>query len=457
MRRKLLRIILALSFLVSFMTAGAVLAQGSQAPGTWVSSINIQNIGSGAATVTITFYDATGTPTVYTHPDTIPAGGSLALYVPTISTLANGQYSAVVSSDQEILVVANASSTNPYTAGAYNGIASADTSAKLSFPGLYNNYYAFYSEVVIQNTEAANSSITLTFYDDAGSSYVMTDSVSGNSAKVFTLSSITTTPALPSGTAGRFALEVVSTSGEKLAGVANIWSSAVNGQFSDYNGFTSGSSVVYAPALYNSYYNFVSALTVQNVDPSNNAVGTVTYSNGITENFDLGPRESIEYYQPNNASLPSGNTDGVFSAKIEVTSGSIVALATVRGESDGTLASYNGPDTSATSVRAPVVMREFYGWFSAVTVQNVGAVNTDVKITYASGETETFTGVAPNGTVNIIQLAGAGTTLPAGSSVSAVIESVGGASQLVAVVQENSLTGPGTNPGDYLLAYTAIP
>nr|MBC8273802.1 hypothetical protein [Chloroflexota bacterium] len=54
------RIIIALVLLASLVLVGVVQADGTQAPGTWVSSINIQNVGTGDATPEIEFYDATG-------------------------------------------------------------------------------------------------------------------------------------------------------------------------------------------------------------------------------------------------------------------------------------------------------------------------------------------------------------------------------------------------------------
>ena len=138
------------------------------------------------------------------------------------------------------------------------------------------------------------------------------------------------------------------------------------------------------------------------------------------------------------------------------------ALVTVEDKTKGLLASYNCPSESSTTVLAPVVMKEFYQWFSAVTVQNIGSAATNVRITYAdtAGTSQTFTNIPANGTVNIIQLASVGCLLPDGNSVAATIESYAGggltAQPLVTVVQENSDDRYNTTAGDYLLAYTAV-
>jgi hypothetical protein len=256
--------------------------------------------------------------------------------------------------------------------------------------------------------------------------------------------------ALPSGNAdGIFSAKV--TSDQPLAGVASVWTGAMHGEFSNYNAFIGGQTEAVVPALYKNYYNFVSSLTIQNLGAADAAV-TITYSNGTTDTATLTPNQAKEFYQPNNPALPSGNSAGVFSAKISADQ-PVVAIVNIEDKVKGLLASYNGATTVTDTVLCPVVMKEFYGWFSAQTVQNVGTLATDVTITYANGMTRSFTGVDPNETINIIELANAGSVLPATSSLAATITSSNG-QPLVAVVQENSDTRYAQAPGDYLLSYT---
>jgi hypothetical protein len=443
------RIVIALVLLASLVFVGGVQADGTQAPGTWVSSINIQNVGTGPATVQIEFYDATGASVLsFTVTPDIPAGGSRSLYVPAdVTGLPDGQFSAVVSSPEPIQVVANQSSTAPSTAGAYNGIDSTEAATTLYFPGAYNNYFGFYSELAIQNTTADTANVTLSFYNDAGSLAASpTDTIPGNATKVFVLEDLGIAQ-------GRYSVEVVSTNGKNLVGVCNNWTSAKYGEFSDYNAYSGGTTIAYAPSLVNNYYGFVSSLTVQNIDTTDADI-LVTYSNGETETVTLAPRTSKEYYQPNNPNLPSGNVDGIFSAKIESTNGKkIVVLVNQEDKTKGSLASYNAPSEASTSINCPVTMKAFYQWFSAVTVQNVGSVATDITITFATGHSRTAYGVPANGTHNFIQLASAGSPLPDNSSVSAVVTA---AQPIVAIVNENSDDRYLTTPGDYLCAYTAI-
>jgi hypothetical protein len=441
-------------------TVVPVMAQGTtntKAPGTWVSSINIQNTGTGEANVLLQFNNASGqTILSFTVTPKIPAGGGRSLYVPSdVTGLSGGQYSVVVSSDQPLQVVANSSSTNPSTAGAYMGIQSNELGKTLYFPGLYKNYYQFMSELVLQNTETTAATLTIEFYNQKTGDKLTTATVNAtipaNATRTFAMQDL---GSVPSGnTSGAFSAKV--TSDKLLAGVANIWSSAFAGEYASYNGFITGSTTTtFTPALYKNYYNFVSALTVQNIDTTDANI-RITYSNGITETKTLKPNQSAEYYQPANASLPTGNTNGTFSAKVEsLNSKKIVVLVSIEDKTNGLLASYNGPMNATNKVGCPVVMKSYFGWFSAQSVQNVGTAPTNITIKYSTGQTKTFNNVPANGIVNIIELASAGSALPDGSSVSAVIESSG--QPIVATVQENSNSRFATTRGDYLLSYTCI-
>lgn len=464
--KKSLPILAMMILLVSMVVPVMAQTGTTAAPGTWTSSINIQNVGSGSAdSVVIEFFNASGGSVLSFPVASIPMGGSRTLVIEfDVPGLTQGQFSAVVSSDQPLETIVNSTSKLPITAGAYQGVKSEETATTLYFPGLYKSYYGFSSELVLQNTDTNQATVTIQFYKQSDGSEIVGakltgQTIAGNSTKIFTMAS---NAGIPSGSAGLVSAKV--SSDKPLAGVGNIWSSAKFGLFGDYNGYLSGNNTVYAPALYKNYYGFVSSLTVMNLSPSVTTKIQVTYSNGATEPITtLLPGQAKEFYQPGNASLPSGSA-GVFSAKVVSgvdgsTAAPLVALVNVEDKTKGLFASYNAPSATATKLGCPVVMQSYYGWFTAETVQNVGTLPTSIKVTYATGETVTFTNIPANGTKNVVELL-PGSVLPSGRSVSATIESIsyGGnpAQPLVAVTQENS-TRYSTYPGDYLLAYTCIP
>ncbi len=469
--RRFIRISMMLALVAGMLgSAGKVGAQGqpgTSIPGQWQSSINLQNPGTTASTVSIQFFDANGgLITTYDVQGGLAANAAVSIFVPAqVAGLAAGQYSAVVVSDQPVLASVNTASTNantgPWTAFGYEGMDGAGAAATLYFPGLYKGYYNFDSEIVIQNADATAATLTARFYNRQGQEIanIAMGTLAPNASRTFPTTSLTQ---LPSGNdAGVFGAVVTSTEGRNLVGIANINRTAPTAATASYNAFTNGSSTLFAPALYKGYYGFSSALSLQAVGGP--ASGTITYSNGATQSFNLAANAAEEFYQPNNASLPSGDTAGVFSAKVTATSGNVVGLVSLdvpggrRGATlVGSFASYNVPTAASSSVNIPNVLSDYYGYFSAVTVQNTSSSATNITITYAGGQTRTFSNVPANGTINIIHLNNTGDVLPDATSTSAVVSSSNGA-PLVAVIQHNTDANvigynAAKDSGDFLIA-----
>lgn len=432
---------------------------GIKMPGTWGTSINLQNTSSTQAnSIVITFFDSNGTSAKNETLAPLAGNGSRSIYVPTqVAGLASGQYSAVVSSDQPLQVIANSGSytglSDPNAMGLVSYLGVSNPSTTLFFPGLYKSYFGFNSEIVLQNTTSQQATnVSIQIYNQKTGALVTTLSspntnIPANSTRSFAMEDYA---GITSGNAnGLLAARV--TSDQALAGIANIWSTTTAGQTSSYNAFPSGANVFYAPALYKSYFKFNSALTVQNVGGSPANI-RVTYSNGTTKETTLQPFQSIEYYQPADAALPSGNAAGVFSAKVESLNGqALVGLVSIN---DGKVFdSYNGIiDVGTNGVGCPVTLQSFFNYFSSETVQNLGSVATTVTATYATGQVRVSPSIPPNGTYNFLELQGQGTVLPNGSSVAVTFTSSNG-QPLAAVTQQNYLQ---VKAGDSLSSYSCV-
>lgn len=473
--------LMALSLLVGSLALGTETANaqcdgGTCAPGVWGSSINIQNLSTTAeADISIEFYDRSGNM-VTSHPvNDLAPNGAVSVYVPAqVGNLNSGQYSAVVNSTEQVKATVNTASTNsenaPWTAFGYEGADTSMSGGTISFPGLYKNYFGFNSEMVVQNVGSGDVTATARFYNQATGAAVGSavdfGTIKQNQSVTKSLESISGVPA------GNVAYSaVVTTSGNdgSVAGIANIWRIGDRpAGTASYNAVIDGSSTLYAPALYNNYYGFNSALTVQNIGTTPATV-TIDYPGGANDEvgFTLRPNQAREFFQPNNRSLPSGNTNGVFSAKVTATGGTVVGLVSLSqiNSARGELASYNVPGEAANKVNIPNVLSDYFGYFTAVTVQNTCASATDVTITYPgslSSSNRTFEDVPANGTVNILHLNSRGDTLPDRTTTSAVVSASNTNCNLVAVLQHN--TDPGVNgyngakqPSDFLLALTGSP
>lgn len=135
----------------------------------------------------------------------------------------------------------------------------------------------------------------------------------------------------------------------------------------------------------------VSSFTVQNVGTGDAQV-TVTFvqedgtqvvptelNGGQTNPFTLAVGESFEVYVPGipEAQLPSGRYSVVVSADQQ-----IIAIANLVGQ--GTVnfnGSYSGFSGGAAPFYLPSVVYNYYGWYSLISVQNVGANATDITVT----------------------------------------------------------------------------
>jgi len=480
MFKRIATVALALALLMSafaFSSRSALAQHNSTViPGVWLSAILIQNTSTASADVSINFYDSAGTLKKTYTPAAIAAGKSLTIVVPQqVADLAAGQYSAVVSSTQKVIASVQTSSVSqasgPWTAFAYEGVDSTNAATKLFFPANYNNYFGFISELVIQNTSDTDSTnLTVDFYTSAGTKIktVSLGALAKNSAKTWAMTDALL--GVPSGNTNGIFGAVVSSSTTPVAGIVNIYKTSPTNMTASYNGATAGTSVLYAPSLSNNYYGFASALTIQNVDAINNALVTITYTNGQQENFTLKPNAAQAFYQPANANLPSGKTNGSFTAKVTATGGSIIGVVSYSAPPElsggavvGSFASYNCPSVAAQNVNIPNILNNYFGYFTNVSVQNTGSTSTDITLTYENGLTWKITGVPANGIANFAHLpAVAGNPLTAGASVSAVASSSSSANPLVAVIQHNtelhlSAYNPAKLPSDFLQVFTASP
>lgn len=465
--------LLAGTFALSGSKAAAQ-SNSTAVPGVWASAILIQNVGTASLTsgsYSIQFYNASGSQVKDFSPtDTIASGDSKEFFIPAaVSDLASGQYSVVVSSSQPVKAVVNTSTSDggaaPWSAFAYEGFGSGDIATKLYFPGFYKNYYSFYAELVIQNAGGSSAAdVQATFYDGTTGQQVgnpiSLGSLPANASKTFAANQ-SIFSSLPEGNQnGKYGVVVESTNGVSLAGVANIWRGDTSGVAS-YSAFTAGSTTAYAAALYKNYYNFVSSLTIQNLDESNDAQGTITYSNGETENFDISSNASQEFYLPGNGDLPEGPS-GNFSAKVVATSGSIVVLVNIeRKQSDNpAFGSYNAAGEAANSVNLPAIFSDYYNFFTGVTIQNAGTASTNITLRYADGRSSTFNNVPANGTKNILHLPGnSDNILAAGTQTGGTISAD---QPLVVIVQHNtdpnlSSYASSKTPNDFLFVTSGAP
>ncbi len=336
------------------------------------------------------FFNAAGTSIYTSSAFTISVGGSNFTYVPGIGSLAAGQYSGVVSCDQQVAAIVNMSTAN--SGSASRAVDGSSVGTTWYAPSAFNNFYNFYTNFVAQNASSSPVDIYVNIINSAGATVAtqISTTVQPNASAAFEQTGL-------GGMSTNVQYSAKITSTGNIAVEANIFGNggSVTNQLYSYNPFAGGATTAYAPVIFNNFYGYNTALTVQNLGGSSTTV-TVTYGTGLTQTATINPSANQLFYTPASG-LPSGTST---TAKIESSGQPIVAKV---DESNvyNRAASYTGFSSGTTSVRAPSILRRFYGYNSAVNCQNLGGSPTTMTIQYAppynGGGNTTSGSIPPNG------------------------------------------------------------
>jgi len=420
--------------------------------GPFATAFRVQNLETLAASCSYYFYDAAGTAAYTSSLTTIQPGDSMFVYTPNLTGLANGIYSGVVSCDKEVAAVVNFSDTN--SGASHNGIAVPGITWYV--PNLFDNYYSFYTTVVVQNAAGVPVNITMEIYAPGSSTAVKTQS--STSVPVYASVSFEQEGLAELNPNVAYSAKITATGG--VAPIVVIYGRAAsNDQLYSYNPVQAGSTTVYAPVIMNNYYGYNTSLTVQNIGAQTTHV-TVTYGTGQTQSADIAANSSQLFYSPSSG-IPSGNTLGNNSATIVSTSAGFGAqpIVAVVNESDAHLraASYVGFAAGGTEVRLPIVYKRYYKYNTSVTCQVISGGPATMTIEYfGSGGVSLGTTTSPsksNGQQHLFYQPNE-SYLANGYGGSAVVTS---AAQIACIVNENQNEAPeATMVMDQLFAYEGI-
>jgi len=126
---------LILALLVAMVLVGSVAGQGI----TYNTGFQVQNLGTGTATITIIYYNQDGSVAA-SVPDSIPAGGSKTYY-PLTAVPDGFNGSVVISSDMPIAAIANELGNGGAYAASYAGFDAGATTINL--PLIMRGNYGF--------------------------------------------------------------------------------------------------------------------------------------------------------------------------------------------------------------------------------------------------------------------------------------------------------------------------
>jgi hypothetical protein len=433
-------------FVLTLSMASAALAEVPAPGGPFNSAFSVQNLETLDALCAFSFYDDTGAEAFTSAYSTVEPGDSLSVYVPDLA-VAGGAYSAVVSCDRKVAAVSNFSDAD--SGASYSGVGEAGTDWYA--PGIYDNYYSYYTNIVVQNAAGAPVDVTVEIFEPGNATPVATQTataVPANASVSFEQEGLTEL------IDNQFYSAKISATGN-IAPVVNIYGKGgVNNQLYSYNAFTSGSTTAYAPVIMNNYYGFNTALTIQNIGGAAAEV-TVDYTNGHSQDYTIQPGAAEAIYTPGvGAGLPAGNT--LYGATVTSTNGQPIVVLVNESNGYNRAASYSGFAAGSGEVRAPIVMKRYYTYNTSVSCQNVGGADTVMTIAYAgiTGTTDSDT-VPAGGNWEFYQPTDpALASVPLNFQTSATITS---AQDIVCVVNESINEGPGaTVVMDQLYAYNGI-
>lgn len=258
------------------------------------------------------------------------------------------------------------------------------------------------SSFTVQNLGTATATVTVTFYDEAGTAYTP-DPLNAGKSNPFTLdpgaSFEVYLPGISGLPDGRYS--VVISADQPIVAIANLIGEEAGPTYynGSYSGFEAGDTPLYLPSALYEAWNWNSLISVQNVGANPTDITVEIYSGATvvaTENYsDVPPSTAVHLdFETEGAGL--GLTAG-FSGSAVVTSSAEPIVATDNQTADGGyMVSYNGFLSGAQTLHVPALYNGYYTWDASLNIQNIGAGSTDVTVTYSDGDTPSSFTLGPN-------------------------------------------------------------
>lgn len=377
-----------LTFVLIMATAVSVFA-GSAYDSSFTTSITYQNVGTGDANVVFNFYPEDNGTAIPIN-STLPQGAGSSLYVGGLTEIAAGfSGSVVMSSDQPVVatMVQIAADTAVKNRPLSNGFDTGTPEVRLAT--VLKNQYSTTSVFSVQNADSVAVDLTISIYNAAtptAAPIVVTHTnLPVGAAKYFDMGQLAEI------TAASFNGSAIITSVETgTANPANIVASVMelstnSGGASSFEGVASGANTVYMASALCEAFGASTAYAVQNTSDADDAVVTVTYSNGTTDSETISPGAKFSFTGCN---VNSAGYSG--SATITSVGGPVVVIGKVFGSGNST--AFVGSPAGASDLALPYVRFTKANWDNGtrqrayIAIQNVGSdLNAgDVVVSYVN-------------------------------------------------------------------------
>lgn len=434
-----LRIALMLSLVLVMVMATVTSAQ--YAGLNLGTAYQLVNLSDTKQTMEVHYYDANGNEQVAakrTFLD-VEGNGSRLVIVPKDETsLTSGSYSAVVSSggpvagivNEEFYPTGSISPQPPFASYA----ASDDTGATEVFlPAVMYNYFNYFTEIYIQNVGTVETTDVKIEYTPGsvngvvvGAAHIDTPNSIKQYATLKKSQQSLTVLGAPDGSGvftGRFFGSAKITSTQPIVVIVNEHN-ITQKKLMAYNGFNTGSTKLISPTGMRGFFSYYTALTITNMSATNKACVRLTYYpdlvqssllrrvdnsttfSPVSKEFVVDAKNVLLRYEGGDSSTSQSDLMGVYtrftgSVLIESFAGTVSgttctaeplsAIVNVEATSGATspnqAGSFNAIDVAGATntVVAPVVLANYYGYYTTLVITNTTATAGSCVITYTSG------------------------------------------------------------------------
>lgn len=416
--RKLRFLGVALATAMAVVFGGSPAARAQTTSHTYSSTITIQNLTGTDANITLTFFaEGSGTASATVPNEIVPANG-LKAYSPLPSAVAAGfSGSAVISSDQNVAAIVNVvgDSLN-FGLSSYSGFSAGAKS--VSLPLLFKTAANFSTFFNVQNVGANPTAVTVTYKGVTVAAPTTPVTINdgpytilASSAKRFDQPSTAT---LPAGFVG--SATVTSTAEDVVATVIQVGPTTMLG----YNGFTGGTTNPVFPLVNANNFGYITGIQIQNLGttdtdvtisytPSSAAAGTAC-SETKTVKGSSSTTFALNAFTTASAGENCANGTlfvGTGKVTANTASQSLVGIVNQLNSAARKGDSYGGFDssTATNTVVFPLIEDRVFGYFTGLSVMNVGDVATSVTCSYTnSAVTQSTTApLAPGAAFTVVQ------------------------------------------------------
>ncbi len=251
------------------------------------------------------------------------------------------------------------------------------------------------STFTVQNVSGGSADVTVTFFNEAGTSFVPTDLGSGTT-NPFTLAdgaskqvnvALIPLAQLPS---GRYSLVITSTA--QVIAQAGLAGSGTRRFGGAYSAFATGATTVYIPSAAFNYFGWYSMISVQNLGtlPADVTV-TITCTTGTTgtlTQLDIPSMSSYTWALKN--VTPTGFTGATVcdGSAIVTSDQNVVAVNNQNNPSTGATNTFEASYSGGNPVYVPSLSKNYFGWNSNLTIAKLDAGDTTVTVSYSDGDAD---------------------------------------------------------------------